>query len=84
MDPSLTKSIHKRVKGRSNCQTSSNQRNKLIQYVVHYEMQINHAAQQLGMNYSTAKSIMHLYNRTGRIEKAQKGGYMVRHKDREA
>ena len=49
--------------------TSDEQRVALIRLVVQMKVHVRDAALKIGMKYSTAKSILKLYENTGRIKK---------------
>ena len=47
-------------------------RRRLLEMVTEEGVQIKIAAERLGLNYSTAKTILQLYRRSGRIEKIER------------
>lgn len=63
---------HKRVTQRSYNVTNDEQRYQFLCKVIHKELTVSEAAQQFGMNYTTAKNILTLYLTEGRIEKRKR------------
>eukprot|EP00826_Nyctotherus_ovalis_P046574 TRINITY_DN5278_c0_g1_i20.p2 TRINITY_DN5278_c0_g1~~TRINITY_DN5278_c0_g1_i20.p2 ORF type:complete len:139 (+),score=30.11 TRINITY_DN5278_c0_g1_i20:331-747(+) len=52
--------------------TNDEQRYEFLRRVIHKEMTVSEAAANFGMNYTTAKNVLNLYIREGRIEKKKR------------
>lgn len=63
--------IKKRRQRLPYCQIDTEQRRMLLFLVEKQGLIIKEAAQTLNINYSTAKTILQLYKKTGRIEKIE-------------
>ncbi|TNV85095.1 hypothetical protein FGO68_gene15180 [Halteria grandinella] len=63
--------IRKRKQRKPYSQIDSDQRRQLLQLVEQQGLIIKEAAATLGINYSTAKTILQLYKKTGRIDKIE-------------
>ena len=62
--------MHRSKRGQYN-KITINDRKDLLNLVCHHNLSIRQAAIRIGMKYSTAKSIIHLYKTHGRIERLQ-------------
>jgi predicted transcriptional regulator len=64
--------VKSRKKRKPYSSINSDTRRTLLSLVKDNNSSIKEAAQQLNINYSTAKTILQLFRRTGRIEKIDK------------
>ncbi len=72
--PGIVKSRKKR---QPYCSINSDVRRVLLYLVKDKTYSIKEAAQKLNINYSTAKTILQLFRRTGRIDKIDKPDSMI-------
>lgn len=69
--------IKTRKKRKPYSSINSEVRRVLLVLVKDKNYSIKEAAQKLNINYSTAKTILQLFRRTGRIDKIDKPDYMI-------